>query len=167
MARNILSKLFLILLLSSITVFLLSANASAHSGKTDWQGGHTDSSTGDYHFHHGQQAHDHYDIDGDGIKDCPIEFNKEIIIGKKYPLRTPEEEQNKQKPKLTFWDVVVLVFEIVIAVAIGLIILFPIIALFSVNIAAELMSFAFKILFILAPILIIYLIGSLIFAYII
>ena len=75
MTRNILSKLFLILLLSSITVFILTTNASAHSGKTDWQGGHTDSSTGDYHYHHGYPAHDHYDMDGDGKADCPYDFD--------------------------------------------------------------------------------------------
>lgn len=75
MAKNILSKLFLIVLLSSITVFLLSTNASAHPGKTDWQGGHTDMSTGEYHFHHGYPAHDHYDMDGDGKLDCPYDFD--------------------------------------------------------------------------------------------
>ena len=31
-------------------------------------------STGKYHYHHGYSAHDHYDMDGDGIKDCPYDF---------------------------------------------------------------------------------------------
>lgn len=63
------------MLLSSITVFLLATKAFAHAGKTDWQGGHTDRETGDYHYHHGYPAHDHYDIDGDGKADCPYDFD--------------------------------------------------------------------------------------------
>lgn len=47
----------------------------AHSGRTDSQGGHYDSETGEYHFHHGYPAHQHYDIDGDGKPDCPYEFD--------------------------------------------------------------------------------------------
>jgi hypothetical protein len=47
----------------------------AHPGKTDNNGGHTDSSTGEYHYHHGYPAHDHYDMNGDGIKDCPYNFD--------------------------------------------------------------------------------------------
>ncbi len=48
--------------------------ASAHPGKTDVNGGHYDRETGEYHYHHGHPAHDHYDIDGDGIIDCPYNF---------------------------------------------------------------------------------------------
>ena len=47
----------------------------AHPGRTDSKGGHTDTSTGEYHYHHGYSAHDHYDIDGDGVVDCPYEFD--------------------------------------------------------------------------------------------
>ena len=57
-----------ICILSFITV-------SAHSGKTDADGGHIDHSTGDYHYHHGYPAHDHYDMDGDGDLDCPYDFD--------------------------------------------------------------------------------------------
>ena len=42
----------------------------AHSGGTDANGGHYDHSSGEYHYHHGQPAHQHYDIDGDGKKEC-------------------------------------------------------------------------------------------------
>lgn len=31
----------------------------AHSGGTDGKGGHTNQTTGDYHYHHGYPAHDH------------------------------------------------------------------------------------------------------------
>ena len=48
---------------------LLSCSALAHSGRTDSNGGHRDSSTGEYHYHHGYPAHQH--IDGK----CPYAFN--------------------------------------------------------------------------------------------
>ena len=51
----------------------------AHPGRTDGAGGHTNHSTGDYHYHHGYEAHRHYDIDGDGIVDCPYDFKRATI----------------------------------------------------------------------------------------
>lgn len=52
--------------------------ATAHSGKTDSSGGHYNHSTGEYHYHHGYRAHDHYDIDGDGTIDCPYNFDNNV-----------------------------------------------------------------------------------------
>lgn len=69
------NRIVFIFLLSAITLFLLETKAYAHAGKTDWQGGHTDRETGDYHYHHGYPAHDHYDMDGDGKADCPYDFD--------------------------------------------------------------------------------------------
>ena len=43
--------------------------ASAHSGGTDSKGGHTNSATGEYHYHHGYPAHSH----PNGI--CPYRTN--------------------------------------------------------------------------------------------
>lgn len=43
--------------------------AFAHSGRTDGDGGHYDSATGEYHYHHGYPAHQHED----GI--CPYNFD--------------------------------------------------------------------------------------------
>ena len=51
---------------------LLTPAAHAHSGRTDSSGGHN--SPDGYHYHHGYPAHQHYDIDGDGIIDCPYNF---------------------------------------------------------------------------------------------
>lgn len=48
----------------------------AHPGRTDSNGGHKDSSTDEYHYHHGYPAHDHYDMDGDGKKECPYDFKE-------------------------------------------------------------------------------------------
>ena len=67
MRRRIIPSVLMILLVIPVV-------ASAHSGRTDSNGGHTDSSTGEYHYHHGYSAHDHYDMDGDGKVDCPYEF---------------------------------------------------------------------------------------------
>lgn len=47
----------------------------AHPGRTDSEGGHYDSNTDEYHYHHGYTEHDHYDMDGDGILDCPYDFD--------------------------------------------------------------------------------------------
>lgn len=58
-----------------LCLFFLCPSALAHGGKTDANGGHYDRSTGEYHYHHGYPAHQHYDMDGDGIIDCPYDFD--------------------------------------------------------------------------------------------
>ena len=57
-----------------ICVSLFAIESYAHPGRTDANNGHTDHSTGEYHYHHGRPAHGHYDIDGDGDIDCPYDF---------------------------------------------------------------------------------------------
>lgn len=66
-------KRFLAFLLAFL--LLLSPTVLAHSGRTDANGGHYYRSTGEYHYHHGYPAHQHYDMDGDGIIDCPYDFD--------------------------------------------------------------------------------------------
>ena len=65
-------------LLLVISSFILLASVvlgvNAHPGRTDGAGGHTNRSTGEYHYHHGYSEHSHYDMDGDGVKDCPYNF---------------------------------------------------------------------------------------------
>ena len=71
------NKGFKILIVFSLVIFAFFFGATsvyAHPGKTDSDGGHTDHDTGEYHYHHGYPAHDHYDIDGDGDIDCPYDF---------------------------------------------------------------------------------------------
>ena len=55
-------------------LYFLITPVFAHPGRTDSAGGHYDRSTGEYHWHHGMSAHQHYDMDGDGILDCPYNF---------------------------------------------------------------------------------------------
>lgn len=64
-----------IIFIVALCISLLAIVVSAHPGRTDYNGGHYDHSTGEYHYHHGYPAHDHYDMDGDGDIDCPYKFN--------------------------------------------------------------------------------------------
>lgn len=47
------------ILITTLLLLSLGVPAFAHSGGTDSQGGHTNHSTGEYHFHHGMSAHQH------------------------------------------------------------------------------------------------------------
>ena len=60
MNKKIISMFLIIIFVPIIAV--------AHSGRTDSNGGHYDSSTGEYHYHHGYPAHQH---NADGS--CPYE----------------------------------------------------------------------------------------------
>ena len=86
--------------------FLPSANA--HPGRTDSQGGHTDHSTGEYHYHHGYPAHDHYDMDGDGDVDCPYAFEDKTATSSK--SSSPKDEPEGPSRKTSFLDVVSAIF---------------------------------------------------------
>jgi hypothetical protein len=52
-------KRLLVLLLCLLLTACFSTVVSAHSGGTDSKGGHTNHSTGEYHYHHGYPAHSH------------------------------------------------------------------------------------------------------------
>lgn len=67
-----------ILSLCCITVY-------AHPGGTNADGGHWDYDAGEYHYHHGYPAHDHYDSNGDGIVDCPYDFDDQTGINSGSP----------------------------------------------------------------------------------
>lgn len=71
---NVMKRNALRILSALIIASALIGSVSAHQGRTDTNGGHTDNSTGEYHYHHGYPAHDHYDMDGDGDEDCPYDF---------------------------------------------------------------------------------------------
>lgn len=62
-------KKVLALLSIFVIVFSLSVTTFAHSGGTDSKGGHYNSSTGEYHYHHGYSAHQH----PGGV--CPYDFD--------------------------------------------------------------------------------------------
>jgi len=68
-----------------LLALFFSISASAHAGDTDANGGHYDSDTGKYHYHHGYPAHMHYDIDGDGLRDCPYDFDDKTGVNSGSP----------------------------------------------------------------------------------
>lgn len=93
------------LLIAFALCLSLSVTASAHSGRTDSNGGHTDSETGEYHYHHGYPAHQHYDMDDDGYLDCPYSFDDETgSSGNK------TESKKKTSKKGTIGDYVKTIF---------------------------------------------------------
>ena len=52
-------KFVMITFLCVIIALCIPLSSSSHSGRTDGDGGHYDSSTGKYHYHHGYPAHQH------------------------------------------------------------------------------------------------------------
>ena len=65
-------KLIKIIAGCTLCLFLFTICSYAHSGKTDYAGGHYNNSTGEYHYHHGYSAHSHYDMDGDGEDEAAV-----------------------------------------------------------------------------------------------
>ena len=84
-----------------VLIFCLPVDTSAHSGRTDGKGGHTDKSTGDYHYHHGYSAHDHWDIDGDGAIDCPYNFEDKTNHGSNGSVNSTTESSTKTQDNTT------------------------------------------------------------------
>lgn len=115
-------KKILISALGVALLMLLTIVAFAHSGRTDSNGGHHNNSTGEYHYHHGYSAHNHYDMDGDGDLDCPYEFddktnhgNSSTNTSEKVPDSSSESKDTpKKEKKITFLDVVGIVFSLIL-----------------------------------------------------
>lgn len=99
--------------ISILMVTFASIFTMLHGGGTDGNGGHYVGGSGDYHYHHGYPAHDHYDIDGDGFIDCPYNFDDQSDHkASEYETETETNnsqvvEQNKPNEterKITFKD---------------------------------------------------------------
>lgn len=119
----------ILLSVSIIAVFLsLVTGVNAHPGRTDSNGGHTDHSTGEYHYHHGYSAHDHYDMDGDGDIDCPYEFNDKTdhssvdgVISNEEPITETSSEFNSAEDGIAFGEILKAMFEALLpAISIGI-----------------------------------------------
>lgn len=52
-------KVILCLFIAVLMIVAAITPVFAHSGKTDANGGHYDTATGEYHYHHGYPAHQH------------------------------------------------------------------------------------------------------------
>lgn len=96
-------KIVIILLAILLCMYYLCVCTTAHGGRTDSNGGHHDRSDGSYHYHHGYSAHSHYDIDGDGKKDCPYEFDDKTDRGANSSNDTIDLEDSENSA--SFWDV--------------------------------------------------------------
>ena len=109
----------------ALCISLLTIVASAHSGKTDSNGGHYDRSTGEYHYHHGYPAPDHYDMDGDGDIDCPYKFHNKTNHDSSNNTsdKTPTKQNTnvEQSRELTFGEIILIILKII---GISLIVLF-------------------------------------------
>ena len=114
--------------MSIIILHSVTFEVKAHPGRTDSSGGHTNRSTGEYHYHHGYSAHDHYDMDGDGIIDCPYDFVDKTDHSSRSSNRTtptikPTEpdvvEEDLESRQTTLVDIVGVILE-QIPIAIGL-----------------------------------------------
>lgn len=141
------SILLLLVVLSSIAL-----SASAHPGRTDGRGGHTDHSTGEYHYHHGYSAHDHYDIDGDGDVDCPYDFNDAAATKATHSKST-------EASGFDLLRCIELVMTTMSSVAMGAFILAQVIVFFSEDFSAILFKITFGTFFLMVPILFLYLIA--------
>ena len=113
-------------MLSLMLVVMLGVPALLHGGRTDSNGGHYDHSTGEYHYHHGYGAHDHYDMDGDGYVDCPYDFDDQTDHNHDYSngsngtkdndnyVERPDDHAEFEYPEMTFWDIVSNIFSTII-----------------------------------------------------
>ena len=62
-------KISRVLFLVVVVMLFLCLPVISHSGRTDSNGGHHSGNS--YHYHHGEPAHQHTDVDNDGVLDCP------------------------------------------------------------------------------------------------
>ena len=103
-----------------IAAIMLSFCALAHPGRTDSKGGHKDSSTGEYHYHHGYSAHQHTN----GV--CPYDFkdktgsnsgsseDKGMTLEKWHQIINPKPAPTKQPAKYSAGDIVQTILLIVL-----------------------------------------------------
>ena len=80
-----------LIILIIIFIIAIPAVVFAHKGRTDSDGGHYDSSTGEYHYHHGYPAHQHIN----GI--CPYDYNDQTAYSTSNPSPT-------STPSVTTYD---------------------------------------------------------------
>ena len=97
------------LLFTTLLLFpLLIIAVIAHPGGTDGSGGHTNHSTGEYHYHHGYPAHQHTN------GECPYDFDDKTNHGSGGNSTTKSEDKELR----AFWWVTIF-----LAIAAGIAIL--------------------------------------------
>lgn len=63
-----------VLISSLVLICIIAVSVFAHSGNTDSNGGHYNRTTGKYHYHHGERAHQHKD------GKCPYDKDYNIFV---------------------------------------------------------------------------------------
>ena len=104
MKRIVIALIVIGLLLCSIIIITL-----AHPGKTDSQGGHTDHSTGEYHYHHGYPAHQHT------FGRCPYDHHdntEDDSYSSNYEASESYYESSGTSNSHDVWDVLRIVFAV-------------------------------------------------------
>ena len=138
-----------VLLLSVLTVFTFCVTVYSHPGRTDSSGGHRDSPTGEYHYHHGYPSHDHYDMDGDGYVDCPYNFDDKANHAEGHSKQAvPEKKDNR----FSFWGLASALFSSIvpafgISLLISLILVNIIFLIFGDDIGWTITKIAFFLIF--------------------
>lgn len=118
-----------------LTLLMLSSfiAVSAHSGRTDGAGGHYDSSTGEYHYHHGYPAHQHKN----GV--CPYDYDDNTDHSNGTSKET-SQGTSKSTPNKLPWFVWVIVSVVCVAFFITDIVLEGKITTFFISILAGIFS---------------------------
>ena len=162
---------FILLSICLCLLLLCCTDAYAHSGKTDSNGGHWNHSTGKYHYHHGYSAHDHYDMNGDGIVDCPYDFDDTTNVVNKSNAGITSRPKEISKPttdnpntsvteksKKIHWGAIVENFPFVVGgFSMLLITISWIVHIFSENLGELLMSLSLYLLGLFIILILIYL----------
>lgn len=80
----------------TLLIFFISISSIsfAHSGRTDSNGGHYNSSTGEYHYHHGYSAHQH-NADGSCPYEVTVETSTEYGTTQEFLVVDGSEDNNE------------------------------------------------------------------------
>ena len=97
MCKTIKTQKTIIAILATALLMLIPLPAAAHSGGTDESGGHYDSSTGEYHYHHGYSAHEH--VDGE----CVFDFDDNVDHDRDYSSSNSEKTKNARAEEKPLW----------------------------------------------------------------
>lgn len=114
-------------------LLLFALNVSAHPGRTDSNGGHYNRSTGEYHFHHGYDDHQH----PDGV--CPYDFDDNTDSS-----ASSNETDDKNNVKTTFIDKVFSNEIILTILSLGLVYGLPWIIILLKELIVRLLKFVAK-----------------------
>ena len=116
-------KLHWLTLICLVLLSFFSLPVSAHPGRTDRNGGHTNHSTGEYHYHHGYSAHQHEN----GV--CPYDYDVNDIGDSSFTTEGNGKDKNTNR-KIEESNDDVNILSIVIKI-IGVSILFMLVMFFS------------------------------------